>query len=392
MVVRGRPGSIAAAAHEQSRGKMPDRVLDRIAAYEGAAQGEADRRPALARARRAHRAGFDALLAEHRRAWASRWEDADVMIEGDPELQLAVRFALFHLMASVADEGEAAVGARGLSGRAYRGHVFWDSDVYVLPFLAATHPPAARAMLEYRIRRLPEALRAARAQNREGARFPWESAWSGREVTPRELRDPRGETIPVLTGQLEEHIVADVAWAAACYIDWTGDDAFAAGPGRELLVQTARWWASRIEPDGRGRGHIRGVIGPDEYHERVDDNAYTNVMARWNLQRAAEVAVGAVEEDERRRWQELAEAIVDGYDPQTGIYEQFDGFHALEPLLISELAPQRPVSAHLLLGQDRIQAVQVVKQADVLMLHYLVDGGERTVNGVECGERGGEKR
>jgi trehalose/maltose hydrolase-like predicted phosphorylase len=287
-------------------------------------------------------------------------------------LQLAVRFALFHLIASVSDEGEAAVGARGLSGRAYRGHVFWDSDVYVLPFLAATHPPAARAMLEYRIRRLPAALRAARTQGRHGARFPWESARSGQDVTPERVRDRRGTLTPVLTGELEEHIVADVAWAAAYYIDWTGDRAFAAGAGRDLLVQTARWWASRIEQDEHGRGHIRGVIGPDEYHEQVDDNAYTNVMARWNLRRAVEGGGDALDEAERHRWLDLADAIVDGYDPKTGIYEQFVGFHRLEPLLITELAPQRPVAADMLLGHDRMRGSQVIKQADVLMLHYLL--------------------
>ena len=137
-------------------------------------------------------------------------------------------------------------------------------------------------------------------------------------------------------------------------------------------MQTARWWASRIELDEDGRGHLRGVIGPDEYHEHVDDNAFTNVMARWNLRRAAAAGAGAVDERERRRWLELADRIVDGYDPKTGIYEQFHGFHALEPLLISQLASQRPVAAHLLLGHDRIQSAQVVKQADVLMLHYLV--------------------
>jgi trehalose/maltose hydrolase-like predicted phosphorylase len=372
MQVRGRPGSIAAAAYGHVHGTAPDPVLDRVAAYEGIKRRAADHHRARERVRRAQEAGFDALLAEHRRTWAARWEDADTVIEGDPELQLAVRFALFHLMASVADDGEAAVGARGLTGGAYRGHVFWDSDVYVLPFLAATHPPAARAMLEYRINRLPAAIRAARAQGREGARFPWESAWSGHDVTPRSARDSQGEVVPILTGELEEHIVADVAWAAGHYLDWTGDQGFADGPGRELLVQTARWWASRIESDEEGRGHIRGVIGPDEYHERVDDNAFTNVMARWNLRRAAAASVGAVEEAERRRWLELAEQIVDGYDPKTGIYEQFAGFHALEPLLIAELAPQRPVSAPLLLGQERIQAAQVIKQADVLMLHYLV--------------------
>ena len=311
-------------------------------------------------------------MSEHRREWASRWEDADVRIDGDPELQLATRFAIFHLLANAPEQGEAAIGARGLTGKAYRGHVFWDSDVYVLPFLAASRPRAARALLEYRLRRLPVAMRAARAEGRAGARFPWESAGSGREVTPARTRDGRGELRPVLTGPLEQHIVADVAWAADCYVDWTGDQEFAAGPGRELLLQTARWWASRIETDEAGRGHIRDVIGPDEYHEHVDDNAFTNVMARWNLRRAAAVGVGVVDDREQRRWLELAEAIVDGYEPTTGVYEQFAGFHALEPLLIAQLAPHRPVSADMLLGPERTRAAQVVKQPDVLMLHYLI--------------------
>jgi len=369
---RGRPASIVAALHGRVHGRHPKRVLDRIATYEGTTTGLADHSRALKRLRRARKIGFDALLAKHRRAWASRWEDADVLIEGDPELQRATRVALFHLMASVGDADAAAVGARGLTGRAYRGHVFWDSDVYVLPFLAATHPAAARAMLEYRIRRLPAALRAARAAGRAGARFPWESARSGEDVTPDRLRDRHGELVPVLTGELEEHIVADVAWAAACYTEWTGDRTFAGAQGRELIVQTARWWASRIELDRDGRGHLRGVIGPDEYHVRVDDNAFTNVMARWNLRRAAEVYAGRGDEPERRRWLELADRIVDGYDPETGVYEQFAGFHALEPLLIAELAPRRPVAADVLLGHERVSAAQVLKQADALMLHYLV--------------------
>jgi trehalose/maltose hydrolase-like predicted phosphorylase len=373
MRVARSPGSIVAASYDHGPyGEARDWVLDRIACYEGSPAGGADQRAALARVDEARELGFDGLLSEHRGAWAARWEDADIRIDGDPELQLAVRLALFHLMASVADEGESAVGARALTGGAYRGHVFWDSDVFVLPFLAATHPRAARAMLEYRVRRLPAALQGARAQGRAGARFPWESATSGENVTPLSARNRRGELGPVCTGELEEHIVADVAWAATHYSDWTGDKAFAGGPGLELLVQTARWWASRIELDADGSGHIRGVMGPDEYHERVDDDAYTNVMARWNLRRAADVGAEVVDEPERRSWVELAGAIVDGYDPSTGIYEQFAGFHALEPLLIAELAPHRPVSADMLLGHERTSAAQVVKQPDVLMLHYLV--------------------
>jgi trehalose/maltose hydrolase-like predicted phosphorylase len=369
MRVSGTPGSIVAAAHESAC----DDGLDRIACYEGSPDGPADGRRAAQTLERARGQGFEGLLNEHRRAWAARWEDADVRIDGDDDLQLAVRVALFHLMASASSEGEAAVGARGLSGSAYSGHVFWDSDVYVLPFLAATHPAAARAMLEYRLRRLPAALDAAQALGHRGARFPWESAASGADVTPRTARDRLGNENPVLTGRLEEHIVADVAWAAAHYADWTGDRAFATGPGRELLVHTARWWASRSELDDDGSGHIRGVMGPDEYHEGVDDNAYTNVMARWNLRAAHRAtADGAIDASERRRWLELADALVDGYDPASGRYEQFAGFSALEPLVIAAVAPRRPVAAETLLGAARTHAAQVVKQPDVLMLHALV--------------------
>lgn len=376
--VLGSPGSILAACEElitQDVGQDQSESwrLDRLACYEGAPAGVADEGVAFLGLGEARMLGFDGLLSEHRRTWAARWEDADIQIVGDPELQLAVRLALFHLMASVADEGEAAVGARGLSGQGYSGHVFWDSDVYVLPFLAATHPPAARAMLEYRVQRLPAALAAASREGRAGARFAWESAASGEDMTPVSVTNVHGGIDLIYTGQREEHIVADVAWAAAHYIDWTGDDAFAAGPGLELLVETARWWASRIEVDDDGSGHIRGVIGPDEYHQLVDDDAYTNVMARWNLRRAAGAdQSGAIAAGERRRWLELADAIVDGYDPSTGVYEQFAGFSRLEPILIAELAPQRPVAADMLLGHDRTQGAQVVKQPDVLMLHYLL--------------------
>ena len=319
--------------------------------------------------------GFDALLAEHQRAWAHRWDDADVVVEGDEELQRAIRFSLFHLMASVGDVDEAAVGARGLTGTSYRGHVFWDADTFTLPFLAATHPASARAMLEYRIRRLPAAMEAARALGRAGARFPWESAISGRDVTPTSARDRAGHLVPIRTGQLEEHIVAEVAWAACCYTDWSGDDAFLCGPGRPLLVETARYWASRVRRAGR-EAHIYGVIGPDEYHEPVDDNAFTNVMARWNLRRAADLVrsggAGGVDAAEVDPWLDIADALVDGYDADTGVYEQFAGFHSLEPLLIAEIASRRPIAADLLLGASRVNGAQVVKQADVLMLHHLV--------------------
>ncbi len=339
------------------------RRLERFGAY-AVDEGEAKDRLAAA-----EDAGFERAFTTHREAWANRWEASQIIVEGDPELQRAVRFALYHLMGSVADKGEAAVGARGLTGPGYRGHVFWDSDVFVLPFLAATHPEAARAMLEYRLARLPAAQQAARQLGRQGARFPWESARDGIDVTPASARDQAGRIVRIRTGELEEHIVSDVAWAAQCYVDWTGDEDFEAGAGRALLVETARYWASRIRLDAAGRGHVYRVIGPDEYHEPVDDNAFTNVMARWNLRRGAEL-VG--DEGETSEWLRLADALVDGFDPVSGLYEQFAGFFRLEPLVIADVAPRRPIAADLLLGAERVRSAQVLKQADVLMLHHLV--------------------
>lgn len=375
MWVGGRGSGLAAAAAETRLGRGLSARLDRIAAYRASDEPSTGREAALEQLEVAREAGFERLLVEHRASWAGRWEDADVEIDGDPELQLAVRVALFHLIASVADTGEAAVGARGLSGPAYRGHVFWDSDVFMLPFLAATHPEAAKAMLEYRIRRIPAARAAARAAGRAGARFPWESAATGEDVTPTSARNRAGDQVEIRTGALEEHIVAGVAWATACYLDWTGDESFLSDGAARLLVETARYWASRIVQGGDGRAHIRGVIGPDEYHVGVDDNAFTNVMARWNLRRAAgldpEHATG-VDDRERVTWLAVADALVDGYDSETGVYEQFAGFHALEPLVIADLAPGRPIAADLLLGPARVASSQVLKQADVLMLHHLV--------------------
>ena len=351
---------VYAALRDRRRGEMFERL------------GSYDSEPDVAGAALAdaEQAGFERLLREHRAAWARRWQGADVVLEGDPELQRAIRFALFHLMASVGDRGESAVGARGLSGTAYSGHVFWDSDVFILPFLAATHPAAARAMLEYRVRRLPAARQAARALGRKGARFAWESAADGRDVTPTSARLATGDLVRIRSGELEEHIVGDVAWAAAYYLAWTGDEAFAAGAGRDLFLETARYWASRVRFDEDGRAHIYGVMGPDEYHGPVDDNAFTNVLARWNLRQAA--ALDNLDEGERANWLAIADTLVDGFDRASGIYEQFSGFFDLEPLVIEEIAPRRPIAADLLLGAERTAGAQVLKQADVLMLHHLL--------------------
>ena len=381
MRVTGTGGGIVAAATERCVDADDGTVhLERMAAYVGDPDGAPAPGPALAHLDKLLGRGFEALLVEQRAASARRWADCDIAIDGDDETQQAVRFALFHLNGAAGEADEAAVGARGLTGTGYRGHVFWDADVFVLPFLAATRPAAARAMLEYRIRRLPEARAAARAAGHDGARFPWESAHTGHDVTPTSVRDRDDVLVPIRTGQLEDHICADVAWAASCYVDWTGDDEFARGPGRALFVETARYWATRIRVLEDGTAHVYGVIGPDEYHEPVDDNSFTNVMARWNLRRGARALLDGtlahppteVEIDEARAWSELADAVVDGYEPDSGIYEQFAGFHRLEPVIIEDVVAARPVNADQVLGRDLVNGAQVVKQADVLMAYHLV--------------------
>lgn len=365
-------GGIVVVARDRPGATGDRQVVDRLAAWAAAPRGVPDEEEAAARLASLETSGFDRLLAEHRAAWARRWAAAGVAIEGDPELDRAARFALFHLLVAAHAGGESAVGARGLSGAAYGGHVFWDADVYVLPALAAVAPAAARGVVEYRIRRLPAAQALARAVGARGARFPWESGLDGEDVTPRQVGGPTGAPVPVLTGRDEEHIVADVAWGAVRYAAWTGDRSVLTGPGRGLLVETARYWASRIQVDRRGRGHLRGVMGPDEYHDDVDDNAFTNVMARWNLRQAAALLdeVGD-ERAEAAAWRALADALVDGWDPERGAYEQFAGYWDLEPRLVADIGDP-PLAVDVLLGPDEVRRTQLVKQADVLMLHHLV--------------------
>lgn len=363
-------GGISVSARTVERRTNGLRTIDRVAAYVADPCAMPAREESESVVEDLAALGFDRLLTAHREAWAARWADASVSIDGDPDLELAVRLAIFHLIGSVASDGEAAVGPRGLSGGAYGGHVLWDADVFVLPVLAATYPSAARAMLEYRLRRLPAARDIAAREGHEGARFPWESGADGYDITPNLVRKS-GQIIPILTGQHEEHVIADVAWAAWQYCAWTGDAELLAGPGGALLTDTARYWASRVRWID-GRAHIFGVVGPDEYHEIVDDNAFTNVMARWNLRRAADVLEGAGDPDgEASGWRRVADALVDGYDEATGCYEQCAGFWGLTPTIIRDLHPL-PLMADEVLGRDTVRRSQVIKQPDVLMLHHLV--------------------
>jgi beta-phosphoglucomutase family hydrolase len=366
-----------------------DGHLRRIVAVTRAGIGEvppgeaADRSLAAARAR-----GVADLRDRHRAAWLARWRDSDVLVDGDLELQRALRFGLYHLISSADPETDlTSVGARGLSGRGYNGHVFWDTEVFILPFFIATHPETARSLLEYRYRTLDAARDRARSLGYRGALFAWESADTGEDVTPREGIGADGVPVRILTGEQEHHIAADIAWAVWRYWEATGDDAFLSAKGAEIILETARFWASRTTRDSDGRYHIEHVIGPDEYHEDVRDNAFTNVMARWTLERALELGqlLDAIETgsadaltarlkiapDELADWRAVADRLVDGFDPETKLYEQFDGFFALEDVRAVDLA-KRPFSADLVLGPERLHGAQVIKQADVLMLAHML--------------------
>ena len=256
-------------------------------------------RPALEALEAAERVGVETLLAEQRSAWARRWSVADIRIEGDPELQRAGALLPLPSHGFGCRPVRGRSRREGLSGLGYRGHVFWDTDVFVLPFLAATHPPAARALVGYRMHRLDAARAAAARHGFEGARFPWESADSGEDVTPASFTDSTGQLIRVLTGRAgrAHHRRRRLGRGAVPELErrrrrWV----LAASSLRDRsLLGVAR------TPRFRRSSTPRGVIGPDEYHENVDDNAFTNTMARWNLRQAADVGRSGAEEASHSR-------------------------------------------------------------------------------------------
>lgn len=337
---------------------------------------------------RAVEAGPRLVLERHEQAWAERWAASDVELEGDPGAQRALRFAIYHLNSAANPQDEhVSIGARALTGDAYLGHVFWDTESYLLPFYTYTWPAAARALLMYRYHTLPAARAKAARMGYRGALYAWESADTGEETTPDMVLGPDGRPFPVLCGTLEQHISADIAYAVWQYWRATEDVGFLLDAGAEMLLETARFWASRATLEADGQYHIRNVIGPDEYHERVDDNAFTNVLGQWNLERGLEVArllaaswpdrwqalssrLGLVDA-ELADWNEVAAGLVTGLDPTSARIEQFAGYFGLEDIDLAAYAG-RTVPMDVVLGHKRVEASQVVKQADVVMLLALL--------------------
>jgi kojibiose phosphorylase len=325
-------------------------------------------------------AGFDEVASASSAVWARHWETSHIEVPGDPFAEHALRFAAFHLIGGAPGTAEGAgVGARLLTGYGYRHHVFWDADIFCVPYLTMTQPDLARAHLGYRYHGLEGARRKAAQYGHTGAFFAWESAGTGDEVTPDWGETPDGERVRIRTGEIEEHIVADVAWAADHYARWTGDRAFLDDEGAEMILDGARYWQSRIEMDPKGRGHLRHVIGPDEYHVDVDDNFFTNLMAAWHLSAAARYGAGrddlakrlGMEEGWAEEFERLAEALLPQPGPD-GVYEQHDGYFALDHIEMSRFEP-RLAPLHYILGEKALERSQITKQADVIMGLVLSD-------------------
>ena len=334
---------------------------------------------------------YEELLEESAARWTDYWSKNDVRVDSpDPMDQLGLRFALYHLNIMVKrDDPRVGIGAKGMTGEGYKGHSFWDTEMFLLPHYLLTDPPAARTLLEYRWRSLPGAFKKARENDWQGAMFPWESAWlTDGEVTPLfgAADVVTGQSIPILTGMLEHHITADVAWAVWLYYLATGDDDFMEKFGCDLLVNTACFWASRLEwKRDAGRFEICNVIGPDEYKEHVDNNAFTNYLAAENL-RVASLVIGRMRRDWPAAWAALSArhdltALAADFDgkrqkmylpaprPEDGLVPQNDQYLQLEQVDLSRYKAQAGVSS---IYEDyspaQMNKLMVSKQADLVML------------------------
>lgn len=342
---------------------------------------------------------FDKLLRAHQSAWQRMVRPFLVHLDAPAQVQLVLNLHLFHVLQTLTlhtTELDVGVPARGLHGEGYRGHVFWD-ELFVLPVLTSRTPAVARALLDYRWRRLPAARQAAAQHGMPGARFPWQSGSDGREETPQWLYNARSGRWVADHSHLQMHVGLAVAFNAWQYFEATNDVAWLSQKGAELVVEVARYFAAVAEYDpGDHRYHIRGVVGPDEYHTwlhghgnpGLDDNAYTNVMAAWVWGCAAgipETFSGheladllerlGITEQEVIRWGRLSRTVFVPF-AEDGIISQFAGYDQLEELDWDKYRQQYENIERLDLileaEGDDVNRYKLAKQADVLMLPYLL--------------------
>lgn len=340
-------------------------------------------------------AGYDRLMEESAEAWNSLvWDNVPITIESTNHMdQLAIRFAQYHLyVMTPAHDNRMNVGAKGLSGEAYKGHTFWDTEMFILPYFIYSAPEIARSLEEYRWLGLTGAHKKAADNNYEGAQFPWEAAWiDDGEVTPvwGAADIITGLPIKIWSGFIEQHITADVAFGAWQYYTVTGDQEFMDKFGYELILDTAKFWASRLEEGEDGLLHINDVVGPDEYKEHVDDNAFTNYMAAWNIRKAmgyaAELKAEKSEIYERlaekldlarveKLWEERLPRIYLPQPREDGVIPQDKTYLTLKEIDLTKYKNQQNIgSIYRDFNQHQICSMQVSKQADIMILFMLLE-------------------
>ncbi len=337
---------------------------------------------------RAAAKSYDKHYQAHCACWKETWARNDLRIEGDDRAQIAIRFAIYHLLiAAPRHDDDVSIGAKTLSGLGYKGHVFWDTELFVLPLFTLTQPEIARNLLTYRYRRLAGARQKAEEYGYAGALFPWESTDTGIETTPKwSDPDPTGKRIRIWTGETEQHINSDIAYAVLQYWRWSGDDAFMRDKGAEIVLDTAVFWGERVEWKD-GRYQISCQIGPDEYHENIDNSVFTNRLVQWHLSQAlsllrwleAEAPAVALRLSETldlsksrlATWRDIIDKMHIPFDQERQLHVQFDGFFELEYIPVAKYQP-RIGGIWGLLGHERILKSQVIKQADVVMLMALL--------------------
>lgn len=332
--------------------------------------------------------GFEKLLIQHIEGWDKQWASASMEIKPDHQAQKWMNFAGYHLLiAGNAEDERASISARALTGPVYQGHIFWDSELFILPFYCFTHPKVARAMLMYRYNTLPAARKRAEEMGFKGALYAWESALSGDEMTPTVVLAPNGKLIPIGSGRFEHHISSAIARGAWLYWTATRDRSFLLDAGAEIILETARFWASRATKRN-GEYHIDRVEGPDEYHEDINDSFYTNMMAVWNIEQAIKIIDYleklfperyqqltkelSLNKTEVKRWTHIASEMYKDMNNNDNLIEQFDGYFQLEDINVHDFEP-RTAPLDLILGRERTTRSQVVKQADVVMALYLLE-------------------
>ncbi|MGA5037591.1 glycoside hydrolase family 65 protein [Streptomyces capoamus] len=306
--------------------------------------------------------GWDGLVAAQRAYLDRFWAGADVEVDGDAQIQQAVRFALFHVLQAAARGENRAIPAKGLTGTGYDGHSFWDTESYVLPVLTFTAPEAVASALRWRHRTLPAARERAHQLGLSGATFPWRTI-DGAECSAYWP-----------AGTAAFHVNADIAMAVVRYVMVTGDEEFERQEGLDLLVHTARLWRSLGHHDADGVFHIDGVTGPDEYSAFSRDNLYTNLMARQNLMAAADVTARhpdraaelGVDDEEAAVWRDAAARIALPYNESLGVHEQSAGFTTFQRWDFEATPPENyPLLLHY--PYFDLYRRQVVKQADLVL-------------------------